>query len=300
MNPDTLIVGGHGLGDCLLSFQCAQLLKLKNIDCDIAISSRPVIISALRYLYDSNVILEIPESESANHDIEKGTAPIFNDISKDYKNIYYVIPDLLFNNSKAFDCRKFQTSPQIIRSLRTLIHKNKATKKIYVGLQTSTEGYDYKNIPDLLTTLAGMLPDYTIYFPNIKSWANGKTCYINNKDFPDNVFIDEEPTLNDSLHHLLQSCYFIGTDNGPSHIAYQLGIPRLILDPQFNKIIWVARWKEDNQESIPIHTSHEIVSKITYLNITCPQTSLIPRTVLYSNSHLNTQGWKQALLVKEL
>ena len=157
----------------------------------------------------------------------------------------------------------------------------------------------YYNIPELLKLIAQKLPNYQIYFPKLKSWDKD-IVHIGdfNISLPNNVFIDEDPNFNDSLDILCKSEYGIFTCNGPSHIAYQLGVPRLILDPQFNKIPWISRWKEDNEECIDINTSTELVSNIVLHNIENPETLLVDRKIIL---YLITNGynnWKEIFLLK--
>ena len=294
-----LIVGGHGLGDCLLAFQCSHILKVKGYtNVDVAISTRDEIFNALSCLFGEEVIMKLPESASSEHQIEKGTSEEFNKLLPNYDKVYYVIPDLLFNNPRAFDFVKYGTNPQVIKQQRLLLHKSSPQKRIYCGLQTVTPGYLYQDIPKLLVELAKALPEYEIYFPNLKNWANQEAFYIEDKSkFPSNVVIDDNSTLISSLNLISESCYFIGTDNGPSHIAYHFGIPRLIIDPQFNNLPWVARWKEDNSDSIPFNCQPSGIAELVSKNIRIPQTLMVPRICLAMSPGAD---WTKKLIIKTI
>lgn len=302
LDSKILIVGGHGLGDCLLAFQCLHYLRVTGYkNTRIAISSRKEIQESLQFLFWKEEILMLDENISSNHQIEKGEySEDVKLLLSQYDKVYYVIPDLMFNNKMAFNFNDFRVtpSPQIIKSLRTLLDRKQRTDNlIYCGLQSVTPGYLYQEIPKLLVSLANALPSYEIYFPNISKWSGKDTFHIKDKtEYPSNVLIDDNPNFLDSLAILTYSKYFIGTDNGPSHVAYHLGIPRTILDPQFNNLPWVARWKEDVSDSIPINMFPDTVANIVKKNIEMPQTLMIPRICMAMSQNAD---WKQKLFIKD-
>jgi hypothetical protein len=184
----------------------------------------------------------------------------------------------------------------MIRATRILEASMQREDMIYLGLMTTTAGYSYGEPISLATNLAYSLPLYKIYFPIINTWAGKdiKSIDIPSR-LPSNLIIEFNPQFNDAIDNLAKSSYFVGTDNGPSHIAYHLGIPRLILDPQFNKLPWIARWREDYLESIPINTPVETVTSIVKMNLDIPQTTLIPRMVCLTYGDAN---WDHLLWLK--
>jgi len=142
-----------------------------------------------------------------------------------------------------------------------------------------------------------LLPNHTVYFPKIDKW-NATPINIDLEfDFPKNVHIDTNPTFLKSLDYLKRSCYGVFADNGPSHIAYQLGLPRLVLDSRFgfNGLPWAARWRQDLTESIPISSSPSEIARLIKTNIEVPQTCLIPRHTVLVNQDVD---WKQVLIIK--
>lgn len=292
------------MGDCMLAFQCAQALRTKqpHIHIDVALSTRLEIYQAICSLISNSRYLPIKLSEnlSSNHEIELNWEAETQKIQKEigeYDEIYYVIPDLLFRNPHSFDYKKYNLHPQIIKQQRVFLYENNIQEnRIYCGLQTTTSGYLYSQIKELINDLSIKLPYYEIYFPNINSWNNEK-CFDLSGEFKSNTIIDKNCSLISSLSYLKQSKYFIGTCNGPSHIAYHLGIPRLILDPQYDKAPWVARWKEDYSECIDIRMPYNYVSQLVYNNITQIETNLIPRNMALYNSN-NGKTWKDNLFLK--
>lgn len=304
MKHRVLIIGGHGMGDCMLAFQCAQALAIKrpSFEIKVGLSTRPEIYSAICSLISNsnNLPIKLDENLSSNHKIEdnweKETITIQNDHGA-FDKIYYVIPDLLFRNPHSFDYLKYGIHPQIIKQQRVLLQESSPEqKRVYCGLQTTTPGYLYAYIPSLIEHLSKALPDYEIYFPNITKWNNDKAFELVGK-FNSNVFIDNNPTLEQSLTKLRFSQYFIGTCNGPSHIAYHLGIPRTILDPQYDRPAWVARWKEDYLECINITLPPYYITRIVSDNIQHVESTLMPRNMsLINNSQV--RPWKETLFFK--
>ena len=300
---ETLInIGGHGLGDCLLSLQISYHLKANNIDHINLISTRNEVFDPLYSIFGKEFKLIQIDEKYAHENAILMNDSLLNEIRNTYNSssITYNVPDLLFLNKFAFDYSKYNLSPQIIKKTRTLI--NYDTKKeniIYCGLCSSTDGYIYNNIPLLLFRLAEFLPNHQIYFPLINKWDKEITNLGNfDISFPDNVFIDKNPDFSNSLKWLQKSCYGIFTCNGPSHIAYHLGISRLILDPQFYKIPWMARWKEDYEDCIPIEIDVNNIAKLVFTNINYPQTKMIDNKIILNLIQQNQTDWKNIFYFK--
>lgn len=290
----TLIIGGHGLGDCILSFQSKYLFDLVfgENSSDIAISTRKEIFDVIQYFFSKYNPIELDESLSSNHGIL--TDEIFENFKQTYKysNYNYVIPDLLFRGRLSFNYPQIPIN--IIKQARLLLSKdNCRDKRIYLALQTTTPGYLYSEIDDLIDILAHKFPDYEIYFPQPETWAN-QSLYKVKKTFPNNVRIDQNCSLLDSLRILRSSSYCICTCNGPSHFAYQFGIPRLVLDPQFDKKPWIARWKEDYLESIPIQINPSFIANIVENNLRNRESLLLPRFMAIKEN----VNWAQELYFK--
>lgn len=291
-----LIIGGHGIGDCLMSLQCARKVQEQGIDPTIIIGSREEVFAPLSYLFEDQFTLKwVDETYTANNNLLHDES-LFKYLSDGYDETYYVIPDLLFNNKHSFDFIKFHTSPQSIRSTRLLNEGRKMEKIVYLGMMSTTPGYMYGEPLALAMSIAYAVPTHTIYFPIVTKWAGKdiKTIVLPNT-MPNNLKIVVDPTLNESLDVLSKSCYFVGTDNGPSHLAYHFGIPRILLDPQFNKLPWIARWREDYLESVPISSSVEQITDTVNINISTPQTTLIPRMACLVQGLGN---WEQSLWLK--
>ena len=295
-------IGGHGLGDCILSLQISHLLKQKQIKHTTLISTRDEIYKPLYHIFANELNLNQIDQKYANdnalihnQDYIKEIASIHNS-----DNITYNVPDLLFRNPLAFKYNDYGLNPQLIKKTRILSHLfNTKENIIYCGLLTTTKGYMYHNIPLLLRSLAEHLPNYTIYFPKIKSWDKDLDYTGDFKaEFPSNVWIDDNPQFEKSLDVLTKSKYGIFTCNGPSHIAYQIGIPRLILDPQFNRIPWMARWKEDYEECIDINTQSNDITALVVNNINNPETLLVDRKILLNFIKSGYNSWKDIFYLK--
>ena len=295
-------IGAHGLGDCVLSLQISYLLKQRGIDHINLISTRNEVFKPLNYLFSRELNLTQIDAKYSEKNELLSNQEYLKEIAKIYNSNYitYNVPDLLFRNPLAFNYADYGLNVSLIKKTRVLTnHFTEKSNIIYCGLTTTTPGYMYENIPILLRSLAEHLPNYTIYFPKIKNWDK-ELSYISdfNITYPSNVLIDEDPIFENSLDILSKSCYGIFTCNGPSHIAYQLGIPRLILDPQFERLPWIARWKEDYEECVDIKTSFTEVTKIVYNNIKNPETLMFDRKILLDLIRSGNTPWKDILYFK--
>jgi hypothetical protein len=294
-------IGGHGLGDCILSLQISYLLNQKNIPHKNLISTRNDVYKPLWYIFGNEFELKQIDEKYANDNALLKDDLILNEVKNKYgSDITYNVPDLLFKHPLAFKYEDYGLNPQLIKKTKTLTkHFSKKENIIYCGLCSTTEGYVYNDIPGLLKSIAEYLPQYIIYFPMIKSWDkkidNLGDFSIN---FPPNVFIHEDPSFEDSLDYLTKSVYGVFTCNGPSHIAYQLGLPRLVLDPQYGRIPWMIRWKEDFEECLPIYLDKESIAKVVYNNITIPQTTMIDRKILLDLINKGYNNWKDIFYFK--
>jgi len=294
-------VGAHGLGDCILSLQISYLLKNKNIPHENLISTRDDVYKPLWRVFGNEFDLNQIDEKYCNDNALLKNESLLNDLKQTYgSNITYNVPDLLFKHPLALKYEEYGLNPQLIKKTRTLTkHFSNKENIIYCGLCSTTEGYVYKDIPNLIKSIAEYLPEYTVYFPMVKSWDKD----INNLgdfsiNFPPNVFIHENPSFESSLDYLTKSIYGVFTCNGPSHIAYQLGIPRLVLDPQYGRIPWMIRWKEDFEECLPISLDKESITKVIYQNIVVPQTNMLDRKIVLDLLNKGYNNWNDLLYFK--
>jgi hypothetical protein len=296
-NTKVLLVGGHGLGDCLMSLQCAAVVYGNHIEPDVIISARDEVYKPLYNLFSGMFnMTQVDESYAAHNHVLRDESAWLS-LTQGYDEAYYVIPDLLFHNEHAFDCAKYNTSPQMIRDVRLLQLERAVSNTVFVGLMTTTAGYMYDKPMELAIALAEASPAYKFYFPIVTKWAGKDISPIEvPSQLPSNLWVDVNPIFTDALNVLLRSCYFVGTDNGPSHLAYHAAIPRLLLDPQFGRLPWVVRWREDYLESIPITSPIGNIVNVVSTNLAIPQTLLAPRLACLSQK---LTDWPELLWLKK-
>ncbi|MEK6883582.1 MAG: hypothetical protein AABY22_28395 [Nanoarchaeota archaeon] len=151
--------------------------------------------------------------------------------------------------------------------------------------------------------MAEELKDYTIYCPVLEKWADKeiKTSNISFDDgaFHKNVYLNKNPDFIESLKWLEKSCYCVCADNGISHISFHLGQQRLLLDSRFGfnrpNLAFYARWRETEEDSVDLRTSIDEVVALVKLNLTEPETTLLPKRVVLNNLHEN---WARELIYK--
>lgn len=291
-----LILTGHGAGDTMQAFQVASFIF--DQDVTIALSVRDEVFNFVNYCFgDLYKIKKVDLRYAENNNILHNDN-LFYELAEGYDEFYFVIPDLLFNSYKYnFDYKKYNTHPQLIKSRRLLQCKWRPEKRIYINTNTTTDSYHYPYLRDLLIILSNQLNDYEIYYPLISNWNNTHIVQPKLTNLPSNVFIHDNPTIQESLSYLFRSEYGVYTCNGPSHAGFHVH-PRLVLDPRFGQFPFISRWKEDYSESIPIHSNPEEVAKIIKLNIRVPQTTLIDRKYLLSII-TDEDGWRRILFLKD-
>ena len=293
-----MVIGGQGLGDCILSLQCASVIQNYGIIPKIVISARPEIQKALSFLFDSQFKLDFIDDYYSKYDRMLREKKLMDEVIQGFGEIYYIVPHLIYCNNFRFNFEKYNTSPQVIREIKLLTKNRKIKKIIYAGLLSVKLCHMFKNSVELVIKLATAMQDYEIYFPIIQSWAGKEIpAFSFPEDIPSNLHIDVNPELKDALAVLLGSCYFVGLDNGPSHIAYQAGIPRLILDSRMTNLGLIIRWRENLLESVPISSSTDSIVYLIKTNLEIPQTTLLPRDLCLLNKGLD---WVKALSLRPL
>lgn len=297
-----LNIGGHGIGDCILSLQISHFLKLKGVEHTNLISARKEVFDPLNYFFKDDFDLQKIDEKYAHENAIISNPLLLEEIKRCFNGdaVTYNVPDLLFRSPLSLDCNKHELNIQLLKKTRIMPHRFIGKEKlIYCGLCSTTNGYVYENIPLLIKVLAEFLPDHIIYFPLIKEWDR-TIDNLGNFDinFPANVLIHQNPAFEESIDFLKRSCYGVFTCNGPSHLAYQLGVPRLVLDPQFDRIPWISRWKESEEECVSINTSHSDVARLVHANVKHPETTLVDRKKILQSIRNNKDDWSHIFYFK--
>jgi len=300
----SVIIGCHGFGDCLWSLIAAKYVWKVNPDVKVLLSTRKEIFEPLLYAVRPFLkfpIEQIPEELMQNNGLLTDISPLAPYASlKD--EIAIVWPDGLFKHPYRFNWEKYHVHPQTLVSTRLLKRRWNPTRAIYIGMVTSTPEYRYADIPGLIREVALALPDYEIHYPDVKQWA-GKELNLGDFDqmFPSNVFIHKNPVHKEQIDIQSKCCFGIYIDNGPSHVAYHLGQPRILLDHRMGQQAWpwIARWRETTFESVTPYLTPNIVAQLAKTNIQVPQSCLVPRNELAMRiAKYEELDWGQNLILK--
>lgn len=294
---DVYLMCNDGVGGNLLTASVASIVKKAGENPIILCPSRDEVFKPFKYLLEDQFeVLQAPENQ---------VELLFNFGPKSIgivnkEEIYAIYPDGLYLNPYHFNYKRYNTSPQVIKSLRVLTHKFKPVdKNIYIGLISSTDGYLYYNIQDLTVALAKKLPDYTIHLPVVDKWAGKDIKMGDLVNLPENVRIYKNDSFINQIDIMSKCEYGIYTDNGFSHISYNLGQQRLLIDPRFGygreSLMWRARWRQTDDDSIRFNSLPEDIADLVYINLKTPQTTLIPKQVVLNNKHAD---WSRELLFK--
>ena len=290
MSNQVTLVCRDGLGGSLLTAQASYFVKAAGKHPVIVMPARDEVFKPYKYLLEDRFkVIQAPENYADN------LLHIPNDIE-----LYFVYPDGLYQGKFPFNYQKYNTNPQLIRSTRILTHQYiPKGKNIYLGLISSTPGYSYQNAPKLAEELAVALPDYTFHLATVSKWSNTKINLGDLSGLPANVIIYRDDDFCNQID-ILKTCeYCVTLDSGISHISWNLGMPRLLLDSRFglgrHSVPWIVRWFEDINEHIRIESSPEDIAQLVRTNIKIPQTTLLPRQFV-----LNNRGaeWTRELFMK--
>ncbi len=290
----TLIIGCSGIGDALWAFSCASYIK----DVDVAICARNEVFIPLKKIFGGRFNLIQWDESLSKDDLLIRDENLWQSLTKGYRDAFYEKPDLLFNHPHSFDYTKYNTNPELIKTNRLLLNDYKPVKSwIYLGLTSTTNGYVYPHAPTLIDFLCKNLPNYNFYLPNNIEW-DGKIVSFDIKEQYKNLIIDNNPEF-DVWYKMLKQCEFgVFSDNGPSHLAFSLGMSRVLIDPQFNRLTHDARWKENTNDSIPINTSPMDIYKLIKTLLEIPPTKLSPRNEILKRIQLGDVNWSQELILK--
>lgn len=305
MSKQTLIIAPGAIGDSILAFQCAHFAKQAGEQVLVGVSARDDVFNIIHYVFsDLFDIVRLPEPLTSNHALLKESNPLdyLRDNFSALLNInkfYYVVPDLLFNNPYHFQYQAYGLkTPNIIKQQRLLLNSKlvigQAKKIIYLAPHSSTPGYEYPDFNNLILALAESLSEYLLYLPKFTEWAGKAVFSPNDKvlKLPNLIYSEG---FEKGISYLANSCYCISTCNGPSHLAYQFGVPRLVIDPQYCKLAWDSRWKEDVCECVSNLMTCDQLANIVWANLKTPQTLLIPRVYAFTN-----RDWQKELIIKEI
>jgi len=303
MGEKYLIVSANGVGDAILGLQAAQTIKRAGHEVDVICAVRDEVFRPLKYCFGHLFNLsQIPEHYGIDNQILKGN--VLDEFKEGHKQVFYVLPDLLFRNPYAFDPTLFGSNINLVKKERLLAGSSVKNNQIYLGLISTTPRNVYHYNTELALELAKKLPNHIIHFPVLETWANIKIDAQKpfTTKFPDNVKVYKNPDFLDQIGIQKGCGYGIYVDNGPSHLAYHFGQNRLLLDPSYGMnpslLAWVARWRETIEDSIPLNTAPVNIAKVVKTNLEIPETTLLPRDIVLCHRDEPASLWPQALIFK--
>lgn len=294
------LVTGGGVGDalCGLTPQFAVYNNKKTPFLYACV--RDEVFKPLSFLFEGiNTIKQLEESDFDNF--------LANDrflLSKveagEKDEVYLNIPDILYKHPRAFDYKKYNTTPELLKTTRVLTNKWQPENIISLFLLSNTTGYSYFDIGGLAKELGKLLPNFQIYLPILTKWANKPIPSIKIPEgCPSNVYIDENPDFIENIKIAYKSYYAIVGDNALSHITYHLGCRRLVLDSRFptnrSSIPWVSRWHENINDHISIDNFARDIGQLVKTNVEIEQTNLLPKNYVLNNRH---SDWNRDLIIK--
>ena len=294
------ILGTGGIGDCLQSIKAAYFIekKIGKGNIDIRLFIRKEVFNPINYLYGN--LFSLYNHIELNEESIIKLSKIGNYFGQSYEETLFLWPDTLF----AHFSNKY-AGIEAIKQVRLLTHEYNPENVIYLALHSSTNGYVRTDIIQIIKFLSYNFPSYLIYYANLKEWA-GKilNSYIDRKmvDGIKNIFLDESQDFIESLKWLKKACFVLCTDNGIMHLAHDISIPYICLDPQFGKLPFITRWK-NYENCIPFNTEISYIIKMIQFNLDIPATQLFDRKILLDIIQKDSMlkkvtDWQNLLLLK--
>lgn len=290
------IISNGGAGDLILSLRLSHLLNTiypNKYLINNFLAARDETFNMIKVSYkDTNLIHNIKQLPEDFLQSIKNQSDI-DSFDKSAQN-YIVYPDTLFRGIGKFPCSKFGLSPLIIKQSRPLLGKWNPENYISIHLNSITHGYTYHSISELVNSIAARFPDKKIYVPILSSW-NNKSLNLNiNKQYP-NIEVDIDADFSKVFGILCKSEYSVTTDNGILHLLHDIGAPYLLLDPQFNRPAFEARWRANGYfNSLDIKSLSDDIVNVIETQIKTPETQMINT----SNIFRKELFWDETLVFK--
>lgn len=270
-----------GIGGQLQGFSCADIVQKQGHEVHIGIFARNEIFNFLKELFKDKFknIVQLPESFTEDYKLEKDDI-LWKKLSGDFDECYFVCPDTLFRNPHRFNYKKYNVSLSKIKNYKLLQDKYNPQENICIlNLLSVTNGYTYPYISDLINFLCLQNPKWKFITANNIVW-NGIKIHVDIKNKYSNLIVEENPTLLKWFEWMTKANFSISTDCGMMHVANHLTMEQLILDPQFNRMPFYARWRATGDDSIPISTSAMDVAKLTKNLLDNELARLLPKKLL--------------------
>jgi hypothetical protein len=293
------ILIGDGIGGQLQGFSCADIVQSQGHEVHIGIFARNEIFNFLKEIFKDKFknIVQLPESFIEDYQIEKNP-DLWTKLNEGFDEAYLIIPDLLYRNPHKFNYKRFNINLSQIKNHKLLTDRYNPQQNLCIlNLLSVTNGYTYNYISDLINFLCLQNPKWKFIFPNNIIWNNIK-IHIDIKNKYPNLIIEENPTLLKWFEWMTKANFSISTDCGMMHVANHLNIEQLILDPQFNRLAFYARWRTSGDDSIPISTSAIDVAKLTKNLLDNELTRLLPKKLLLDRLLQGDIRWEQELIYK--
>lgn len=286
-------IGSGGIGDVLQTLIAATLFRNRYAGYGMGSLDRggvQIYINSHKEIYDfvkkctDFEVFQCPERGVAFPDTENSLnlpQDFLDNLFKKYDKVYAVTPDFLFQAPFSFPwfhyCKSYKRFLQIPVQLQTdykFKHEaiNPNTKNVFLNMTSVTmeKNYSFPALQKLVDFFAKS--NYNVIIARISNWKGTPIPFLLQGKFYDLV---DRPI--DEVVNILNKCdYFCGIDSGFSHIAYHLGLPRLILQYQFNQPFHIARYQNDTTDCIPLNSTPETIFNRIMLNLRDPITEAIP------------------------
>lgn len=288
------IISGGGCGDMLLSLRLKSLLNLLYSDkynVTNYLCSRDETWNMIKTLFPNDKNIKKLDEKYLDNIKSQEDLDIFEG------KTYICYPDKLFRGLGAPPLKEWNITNFLVKQTRLLIGKYRSNNFISLALNSITAGYTFHSIKELAINLAKAFPDKTIYLPLISRWNGNDLHTLKFSGCPSNLLVEYDAEFPKVYDILCQSDYLITTDSAMMHIGWDMAIPMLVLDPQFDRIAFSARWRPIGYyNSIPIESLVEDVIDIVKTQLVIPETQMIGADKIFRKGINN---WLKELIFKE-
>lgn len=277
---NAIIVTG-GIGDVLVGLQAGMLIGPEK--CHIFVNSHKEILDFVQKCTYFHV-LPCPERQPLLPDAENPLnlpRQFLKGLHQDYQKVYSCFPDGLGLNPFAFPWYQYVKSyKEFLRvkipiKVNVLDHGNAPPINVFCNFTSVTleKNWPLPKVQKFVDFLNKTR--YNVIIARTSGWKGVQIPFFCVGKYYDLVDLPIETVVN-----ALAKCnYFVGIDSGLAHIAYHLGIPRVVLQRHFNTPWHIVRWQNETDCCLPLEAGAEMVLDRLMLNLRNPITVAIPSNI---------------------
>lgn len=199
-------------------------------------------------------------------------------LHKEHEHVWSSFPDSLGQAPFGFPwfqyVRSYKEYMRTKVSLRCGTVKSPAQTKKHIFLHMTSVTLEKNYSLTKLQTLVNIFnqTNYEVVIARTSQWKGTPLPFFCTGKYIDLV---DQP-IERICMEIRDSDYFVGIDSSMAHIAYHIGIPRIVLQQHHNSPFHLVRYHEDVCDDMSLESSPEQIANRVLLNLKDPLTENIP------------------------